>query len=330
VIHPAHGPHNPSGPVPGRAPRSVRRTTSMDLIWPGGLGPDLYIQANARDLVTDASGDATVAADASLQATVDLLDERRVTSISTRPHEIPTDQLVGVRAASGFRAAARRALPDDSVERTPLNLLVDDIPVAVLISAYAFLMEDLPMPGSRGPRMYKPDQCSGWRSDGVMMTSLRDVGRPPMVTGPLAPSLENPDDPLGWHVMQVMPRLSGRRRRRMDLTYSDDALVVDAMFRDSFVHGDGREIVLHEYGLTATIAVPQMEILDCVAAPRVLPWVECSVAAASVTDLAGRPLSDVNKFVKTEFYGVSTCTHLNDLLRSLCDITALAKLVPRS
>jgi hypothetical protein len=119
-----------------------------------------------------------------------------------------------------------------------------------------------------------------------------------------------------------------RRWRRLDLM-AGDPLRVDAMFRDSHVDADGDETVLHEYTLTATIDPSDGTILEIAADPRVLPWVECPAAAASSQDLVGQRVTALRKWVRSNLVGPETCTHLNDLLRSLADTGALAAvLVP--
>ena len=57
--------------------------------------------------------------------------------------------------------------------------------------------------------------------------------------------------------------------------------------------------------------------------PRVLPYVECPSAAASAARLAGQDLDALRERVRADFVGTTTCTHLNDLLRSLEDVRAL-------
>ena len=58
-------------------------------------------------------------------------------------------------------------------------------------------------------------------------------------------------------------------------------------------------------------------MLSCSATPRVLPWLECPAAAASAARVQGRPVGELRALVKEELVGISTCTHLNDLLASL-------------
>jgi hypothetical protein len=55
----------------------------------------------------------------------------------------------------------------------------------------------------------------------------------------------------------------------------------------------------------------------------VLPWPECPAAAASAGRLVGHPVTDIRGVVRQDLRGVTTCTHLNDLLRSMGDIGAM-------
>ena len=221
------------------------------------------------------------------------------------------------------------ALPDEVAAGTSLALLLDDLPVAALISGYARLYSgDLPEPSST--TWAQEDICSGWRSDGTMMVSVRAGRGVPLRVGPPAPRPEEEcaSDPLGWHALPPLPVGAMRRRRRIDVTVGE-AWDVGAMFRDTHVDEHGDETVLHEYTLTATVDPEQRIFTSCAAVPRVLPWVECPVAAASADRLIGRDVSSVRDFVRSELRGTSTCTHLNDLLRSLGDVDTLAAALAR-
>jgi Protein of unknown function (DUF2889) len=110
-----------------------------------------------------------------------------------------------------------------------------------------------------------------------------------------------------------------RRHRRLDITRLDDSAggyALDIFFRDSFVEPDGRQSVVHEYGITGTLDSDGI-ITSIVAIPHVIPGPECPGAAASAQRVIGLPLPEVRAHVTAEFSGVSTCTHLNDMLRSL-------------
>jgi hypothetical protein len=115
-----------------------------------------------------------------------------------------------------------------------------------------------------------------------------------------------------------------RRRRRIDVfEASDERIGIDAMFRDTYVRTDGVETIIHEYALTATVNASTGLIVDSHATPRVLPWQECPGAAASAERITGMTLRELHFRVRQELFGTSTCTHLNDLLRSVADTEAL-------
>jgi hypothetical protein len=54
-----------------------------------------------------------------------------------------------------------------------------------------------------------------------------------------------------------------------------------------------------------------------------LPWQECPGAVASAERITGMTLGELHFRVRQELFGTSTCTHLNDLLRSVADAEAL-------
>lgn len=162
-----------------------------------------------------------------------------------------------------------------------------------------------------------------------MLTSVRAGNGVPVTLGPTAPRFGDDliADPVGWHTMGDLPIGAMRRRRLVDVTVTEHSWAVAALFRDTHVDPEGNETVLHEYSLTATVDADTEGFASCSAVPRVLPWVECPVAAASADRLVGQQVSGVRDFVRTTMRGRSTCTHLNDLLRSLGDVATLAHLL---
>jgi len=86
---------------------------------------------------------------------------------------------------------------------------------------------------------------------------------------------------------------------------------------------NGCETVVHEYGISASIDLETMQFNACDASVGALPWVECPVAAASAGRLVGAPADGLRTWVRNTFLGPTTCTHLNDTLRSLEDVPAL-------
>jgi Protein of unknown function (DUF2889) len=318
--HPGHGPREPVLRAPARTPGSVRRTSTVDVVGARRMDGSVEIVGAARDLLTGSDGASRLA---SARVLVDRSGPRpRVAGIDVAPAVPGATELVGAPAQGGFRAALRAALPVEVAAATPLHLVLDDLPGVLIASGYAWAVEP---PPDAGPLRRTPpaDVCSGWRSDGTMMLAIRRDGALPPMAGPAAPPL-GAGDPDGWHETRVLDPGEVRRARRIDVRADGGALLVDAMFRDSYRDTDGDESVVHEYRLDARVDRATLRILTLDAEPRVLPWVECPAAAASGSRLVGRDVREVRALVGGTFAGISTCTHLNDLLRSLGDVAPLA------
>ncbi|WP_236791984.1 DUF2889 domain-containing protein [Amycolatopsis sp. GM8] len=333
-VHPQHGTHDPTSGTPARRPGSVRRTTTVDLLRPDGTGGEVLVDARGRDLVTPAGGgEARTAGVSRVRGRVDYPRNAALAEIDTDPALAGVQRLIGTPVASGFRAKVVEAVPVAAGARAIVHLLLDDLPGAVLVSGYAVHAHDghVDMRHDRTQAEAfaagRLDLCSGFRRDGTMLVQLSETGIFPMPTGPVAPDLESPADPAGWHEYETLPVGAIRRRRRMDVTREDGFFRVDAMFRDSYVDSGGLELVIHEYTLDAVIDPAELRIETIEAVPRVLPWVECPVAAASAGALAGRTVGDLRPWVRAQLAGTSTCTHLNDLLRSLNDVDGLVPLL---
>lgn len=140
-----------------------------------------------------------------------------------------------------------------------------------------------------------------------------------------APPLADSADPLAWHVMGILGSQEMRRCRRIDVV-EDDELRIDAMFRDTYIDPDGVERVLHEYSVTARADRTTLVVTHIAAVPHTLPHLECVDAAASALAARGVHLPTLRNVVEQTLYGPASCTHLNDLLRSLADAVNLAAL----
>ena len=96
-------------------------------------------------------------------------------------------------------------------------------------------------------------------------------GQPPIGSTVVAPDLLRADDPLAWHRLDDLPPSSMRRRRRVDVVPGDvitgEALIIDAMFRDSCQTPDDTEVVVHEYTLDASVDTHTATIADIRAVP---------------------------------------------------------------
>lgn len=307
----------PTTAAPPRRPGSVRRTTSLDLLpSPDGT---LGIRGLARDLHTDATGEGRVTGSGLLRMTVDT--ERRVASISAHPHGNALAVLAGGSVAAGFRTAVWRALPAEYDAGSPLLLLLDDVSGGMVISG--FTRRSVAPVGGLPPVSRRIDVCVGWAAESDAVRRLEKEGRPPPPEwNPVAPD-PYAADPSGRHTVKALPPNGMRRARRLDVWRDEGGeLAADVGFRDTFVDPDGVERVLHEYSARLTTVGGRVATIEAV--PHVLPHVECPLGARSAQRVVGRDIAALRDSVSLDFYGPSTCTHLNDLLRGLSDLPALA------
>jgi hypothetical protein len=302
----------------------VRRTTTIDQRR-GDPGQPQELVARGRDLLTRADGTAVVVDEVELRATLDA--GGIVTAIEADPAEPALAGLVGGHASRGLRARVDELLPDHRAAGSVLHQLLDDVPMASLISSYGSSREqtDFRLPPDAGDRL--TDLCAGWAAGATMLGALERTGIFPIPVGPPAPDLASPDDPLAWHDLPPLPPRSVRRRRRLDLV-AGAPLELDVHFRDSHLGADELEDVLHEYTLAVTLDPDTLTVLASEATVRVLPWPECPGAVGSAGRIVGDAVADLRHKVAADFTGTSTCTHLNDVLRSVAGATALARALP--
>jgi hypothetical protein len=302
----------------------------------------MTVVARARDLRTDAESVTSVVGELELVARLGGLD-RRLLSIESSPTRAGLDQLVGMHVGPGFRSKVNQLFPGEREAGTLFHLLLDDLPGAALVSGYAIqragLFDRPPKPkeddGSPPPSARitgaQDDLCAGWAHDGTMMVTIRSTGEIPVPAGPPAPVLERDDDPVGWHAMDPLGPHAMRRRRRLDVVAVGDSrrtYLLDGHFRDSHMHPTEGESVVHEYAVVGEIDAEDGRFVNVSAVAHVLPWMECPGAVASAERLSGLPIEEVRALVRREFKGTSTCTHLNDTLRSLGDVSSLVEQLP--
>ena len=320
-------PSDPSVAPPARRPGSIRRTSTMLMFWPGGLGTELHLQGRARDLLTPVGGAPVVVRSSDLYAVTG--PARDIVRIDADPATSGLQRLVGCRAGANLRAAIAQELPDEMADGTPLYLLLDDLAGSTLISGFAYLRwaDHIPMIQNRvanAPRRIMRDICSGFRdgassllSDGSISGLRQNTAHP----GPLA----DPGDPLGWHQLDDHPEIAMRRARRIDVWDEGGELGIDAMFRDSCWDPGGAEVVVHEYQMVARADRATGALLAVEATPRVLPYAECPGAAPNASWMAGTDLRAMRTEVLQRLRATDCCTHLNDGLRALAEVPVLAR-----
>jgi hypothetical protein len=324
VQRPRPGPHNPVQTTPPRTPGSVRRTTTVDSTFPDGIGGRVILRVRGRDLRT-AAVDTPAVLD---ELAVDLELEPwsgTIVAVDVAVASAALESLAGL-PFRGLRHRLADLIPEDAARRTLCFSALEDASGAYLVSGYAGLRAGL-IPST--PELAEiavqrqGDVCIGWALDGPVIDTIRRTSEHAVPVGPLAPALEG-DDSLAWHEIPPLSPQCVRRRRRTDVVTAadqDESLHVEHHFRDSYVGADGEE-VMHEYVVRAVVdGAGHVVSIDVDA--RVLPWYECPGAVDSAQRLVGAALDDIAARVKTEFTGVTTCTHLNSTLRVLADASSL-------
>ncbi|MFI5053713.1 MAG: DUF2889 domain-containing protein, partial [Acidimicrobiia bacterium] len=216
-----------------------------------------------------------------------------------------------------------------------LGLLLDDVSGGMIAAGYVHAMVGQLDPGVRALRetrtidasaaqFTQADICSGWRSDGTMMVSIR-AGEPmPFLQ---APSVDlHPEGSDGWPAVAI-PKPGLRRHRRIDVSPDGDEWHIDAWFRDTYCDPAGQMAALHEYTVEATVDASDHTLLDVRASPHALPWNECPAAADAVGKLVGQSIEDLRSSVPQTLKGLESCTHLTNELRELADVPAMVALL---
>ena len=330
--------------TPPRRPGSFRRTTTHTSLRPDGLLGEVKMHGAGRDLWTGADGAARSLAQASFDVTV-AFEDRSLRTLTLYPNPgLSLDGLLGRALSGGVRRALDRAWPAstrDGAAGSPTDLdrgasltyqLLDELPTAGLVSGYAIAAAGMPqLVGSRFPGE-RADICAGWMTGGTLLAQEEKLGYLPPPQGPLAPTLTAPDDPEAWHPLGTDGPHSMRRWRRMDLWSPEEggSLEFEVFLRDSHFDAEGVETIVHEFVVTGELDASTHVFGSCRAEARVVPSGECPGALASAGRLTGTTPYDLRERVRQTFLGNTTCTYLNDTLRSLAVLPHMAAVIEGS
>lgn len=303
----------PQPSIAERVPGSVRRSSHIG-VRPPDNGTDLHVHGAVRDIRTDREGIGHVVGGATLECVV--ASDRSVCSITTDPDHPALSTLIGRVAHRGWRAAARELVDAGS----PMLSLLDDVPIALLLSSYGALRQGtLDLTAVQPMMLRMRNMCAGWAEDATPMRTMK-AGLPMPLPGVVPIPAAAGTDPLGTEPREPLAPEEVRRVRRIDVV-PGPTVRVQADFRDTYCDDSGKVGVLHEYVVTAQLT-PDGVIEAIDAEPRVLPYDECTLAAAAPQRLVGRRIRDVAEDVRAGA-GTATCSHLDDLLRSLSAVPAL-------
>ncbi len=311
-----------SGPVPDRPrrPGTVRRTSTIHSSHPEGIDGPTVLVGRARDLRTDERG-TEVLDEVELRGQ---LTNRtlRLASLESTPASDLVAALVPSVVVAGFRKTLRLWPPAEVERHRLLFSLLDDLPGAALVSGYAVARcSDSSPPFDRAQFVPRLDVCAGWAT-GASMDQLSIAEQVvPLPVGVPLPVFDQPVDPLAWHAYDQPGPVEMLRRRVIDLAPRAGAdgveIQLNAHFRDVFCDLDGQAAAVHEYSVELGVQPRTGEVTRVDAQAHVLPWRECPSALASARQAVGRPLADLRGKLGGAFVGTTSCTHLNDTMRSL-------------
>jgi hypothetical protein len=169
--------------------------------------------------------------------------------------------------------------------------------------------------------------CSGWATGGSMDQLSVEQDNIPMPEGVELVLEDDASDPLAWHPTDPLGPVEMRRQRLIDVypVYEDgtERVHADAHFRDVYQATESTAVVVHEYSVSVVVDPDSTEVLALSATAHVLPWAECPGARASARQAIGHPLADLHGKLGGALTGTSSCTHLNDTLRSLGHVDGL-------
>ncbi|MCW2525618.1 MAG: hypothetical protein JWM76_478 [Pseudonocardiales bacterium] len=299
----------------------VRRESILQVL--PGEGWTASIIGLARDTVL--SDSPTIVAEVGIK--IEVSEDGLIATLAAGSLQSVFEPLIGTQSGSGFRRRLGQ-LANDTPELKLAHRLLDDLPILIRVASQAKIVDH--------PALARPtfqmnlagaDQCEGWRSDGTMLRGIEEAG------GILQMALSEPvDDSAGaWQESELselppLPAQATRRRRRVHIVPVGDGLDVQVDFRDSYADPDGLERGLHGYAVSIGIDAQGL-VQEADADGVVLPWPECWRVTGSAKRLLGLSLPQVEQAAKTELVGHGTCTHLNDTLRALVDVSDLAGLI---
>lgn len=292
------------------------------------------MQGRGRDLLTPFDGDPVELAAGDFRIRTSPI--REILEISATPDHPRLSDMVGVRAGGASRHALAATLGD--IRGTPTFQLLDDFAGASLVAGWIWsrwiddwqaAMRSKGTQSTAGNKGRMLNICTGFTEGASSLSDVGSVDHSHQSSTEVGP-LVNPDDPVGWHAMtEQTGRPQARRARRIDVWRAEGVLKVDAAFQDSGPNPQGTRTAIHEYRVYAEIDEATDTLLSLQVLPLILPFRECPGASMKAARMVGQNVADFRQAVLDTLVGTLGCTHLNDVLRALADVPALARLLPK-
>lgn len=321
------------GPVPVLRPGVMRRTTSIDMHWPEGRGAAAHFDARSRDAFVMANGALQIVDAHAITGQASLA--RLISNVEAGQDVRIGPALEGLRAGGQVRAKLRELFPAEADREAGLYLLLDDLAGATLVGNWGWFAWD-GYSEALGTIIRGTD-ISGWNGSmrGVCMglragsSALDAKGFPKMEEqySATVSSLVHPDDAQGWHDLPAFPDAAMRRARWIDVWRDGGALIAETGFQDSGARPDGQRQAIHEYRARLVLEA-DFRIAAIDVTPHVLPHGDCPAAILNVQRMKGERLDNLREIVPQRLAGEEGCTHLNDVLRALAGVPALARHLP--
>lgn len=324
-------PRQTANPAPPRPANSVRRTCSIDVSWPDGVGGDRRFIGTARDYRTGEEGEpGEVLGSARMEARID--EEKTILSISAESAPAALSELVGQKAGSHLRLMLRETMPELLERGDPLYLPLDDLSGTALVSAFGFSQWNPEFARQFRERLTDAEFANMMESRTNVCWGLAEGNsglRPDRnmddVASAEAGELRNPVDPAGWHDLPDEEGPGFRRARRIDVWRDNEGLIrIDSSFQDSAKRRDQGRVAIHEYDLAVTVDPATGTIVSLEPTARILPFSECPGAIHNARRLVGKRIEDIRDEVLANLRKTEGCTHLNDALRALAEVPKLA------
>ena len=257
----------------------------------------------------------------------------------------PLIQLLGRPAGRGFRAALQ-PLTGSGPNGRLLRRVLWDLPILAQVAGQTALLDHDAARTEIQFNRRGTDQCSGWRADGEMMQRVdRNAG---VLVMPLGPRTARGLTERWLGPQPALAPMATRRERVLEVGAREvagprgmpDQVPVTIRYRDSYADPDGLSRALHEWTVHTVLTGSgpgsgsgpgpgpgsgpgEARFGEFAVEAGRLPWVECPVAGLSARRLDGHAIGDVEQMISSGFAGISTCTHLNDTLRTLAELPDL-------